>query len=97
MTPMQTKLNKMNPDPSIHEMLNALQPIFGCEQGFRSEAEVAIYWFASHYHGGQWTNLYKELCRNIYQPGSLSTLETEGWMVQRMYETLERKFANALD
>jgi hypothetical protein len=35
----------------------------------------AHYWFAVHYHGGQWSDLYARQCRisRYFKPGILST------------------------
>jgi len=33
------------------------------------DVEAAIYWLASDYHGGQWSNLYAALCVSRYRPG----------------------------
>jgi hypothetical protein len=61
----------MTHDPTRDEMLEYL-----CAQPFAGEAddfdrEQAIYWFAAHYHGGQWSNLYAALCASEYSPGNL--------------------------
>jgi len=34
---------------------------------------AAIYWFANHYHGGQWSNLYSALSTSDYKPGRMHT------------------------
>lgn len=40
----------------------------GC--GCRFEIECAAYWLATHYHGGQWSNLYSALSVSEYRPGA---------------------------
>jgi regulator of replication initiation timing len=78
-------------DPSKEEMLQALK-----EQGYTDteEAEVAMYWFANHYHSGQSSNLYSILSTSPYQPGPNSTLQSEGYGVEDMYSALEHTFGN---
>jgi hypothetical protein len=79
-------------DPTHDEMVESLKAGFGAE--FDSDdAEVAIYYFACHYHGGQWSNLYSALSTSPYSPGPISTLESEGDMVGMFYQDLEAEFA----
>jgi hypothetical protein len=52
-------------DPTIEEMRRALS------EADEWEREAAIYWFASDYHGGQWSNLYAALCASQYQPSMI--------------------------
>jgi hypothetical protein len=33
------------------------------------EVEVAVYWIAVHWHGGQWSELYALQCASPYSPG----------------------------
>jgi hypothetical protein len=35
----------------------------------RFDAAVALHWFASDYHGGQWSTLYSILSTSEYSPG----------------------------
>lgn len=62
------------------------------DEGWQDEAEVAIYYFASDWHGGQDSELYSILSTSPYKPGSLSTLASEGDTVNEMYKALEDKF-----
>lgn len=39
----------------------------------RFDIEEAAYYLASHYHGGQWSNLYSALSTSPFKPGRLST------------------------
>ena len=55
------------------------------------DIEEAIYWFASDYHGGQWTNLYSVLCNSQFNPGILSSSVREG-AAQKIYQFLEQKY-----
>jgi hypothetical protein len=52
-------------DPTIEEMRSFL-----CDAE-EFDREQAIYWFASDYHGGQWSNLYAALCESQYQPSPI--------------------------
>ncbi len=56
------------------------------------EAEVAIYWFANHYHEGQNSELYSILSTSPFKPGMLSKFENEDEIVQDMYADLEENF-----
>ena len=58
----------------------------------KDDAEVAIYWFASDWHGGQWSDLYSILSTSPYRPGPFGTLESEGEQVEMMYHDLESEF-----
>lgn len=52
----------------------------------------AHYWFAVHYHGGQWSDLYSKLCRisRYFSPGaSASGPSSENACV--IYNNLEQK------
>jgi hypothetical protein len=52
-------------DPTRDEMLSALAQSSADE----FDIEAAIYWFASDWHSGQWSNLYSALCTSPYKPG----------------------------
>lgn len=76
-------------DPTRDEMLAAIaaaeldmEPI---------DREAAIYWFASHWHGGQWSNLYRALSGSEYRPG-LREHGPNGFDAERAYHVLERAF-----
>lgn len=65
-------------------------------ESWRDNAEIAMYWYAVHYHGGQWSNLYAASCESYYNPGPFSTLESEeGTPVMDMYSDLENRFGKA--
>jgi len=97
-----TKLKKMeagacnesiNDDPTKEDMLATLEEIFGLEDGFEEDAEIAMYWFANHNHGGQDSNLYSVLSTSEFKPGPNSSFESEGdGMVKMMYDTLTDKY-----
>ena len=42
-----------------------------------NEFEVAMYWFAYDWHGGQSSNLYSALSTSPYNPGPLTTYASE--------------------
>ncbi len=82
-------------DPIKSEMLRSLRLEFGREDGWKDEAEIAIYYFAEHNHSGQWSNLYSALSRSDYQPGPFTTwdsVDKECGIVSIMYEFLTEKF-----
>ena len=82
------------PDPTKEEMMEFLQTQSCGEDGWEDDAEVAIYWFASEYHSGQWSNLYSALSTSEYTPGrSMSSIENEGDGLARMfYDALVAEF-----
>jgi hypothetical protein len=59
-------------DPTHAEMFAFLTTQARGEDDLRFDFEEAIYWFASDYHGGQWSNLYAALCQSDYTPSQLS-------------------------
>jgi hypothetical protein len=64
----QTTMN----DPTHREMFDYLAAQAGGEEDVRFNIEEAIYWFASHYHGGQWSNLYSALSTSEFTPSPIS-------------------------
>ena len=72
------------------EMMNHLVSRYGQESA--DDAEIAIYWFAGDYHGGQWSELYSILSTSPYRPGPHTRMESEGDMVEMMYKDLEEHF-----
>ena len=75
-------------------MVNHLRGIYGPglvdSDSFTLSAEIAIYWFANDYHGGQSHPLYEVLSTSRYRPSCLARgIETEGdETAQMMYEDL---------
>lgn len=61
---------------------------------WKFDIESAIYWFASDYHDGQWSNLYSVLSTSDYRPGPMETgLDSdENFGAKMMYEHLVSKF-----
>lgn len=87
----------MNTDPTKQEMVDYLT-----EQGFDDYyIEVAIYMFASLWHGGQSSNLYNALSTSDFRPGLMWTHDkemTEDSGAAMAFEYLEAKFTdNQLD
>ena len=77
-------------DPTAEEMREFLRSKYLAPSTHEFDIEEAIYWFASDYHGGQWTNLYKAIYASQYRPGPMTRgPEDVGKM---MYEDLEEKF-----
>lgn len=75
-------------------MVNHLRGIYGPglvdSDSFTLSAEIAIYWFANDYHGGQAHPLYSVLSTSVYRPSPLTSgIEDEGDdLAQDMYEDL---------
>jgi hypothetical protein len=57
------------PDPTREEMLATLAK--QCPYADEFATEAAVYWFASDWHSGQWSDLYAALCSSPYRPGAL--------------------------
>ena len=69
-------------------MVDALQSHFGGEIDI-FDIEAAIYWFASDYHRGQWSELYSILSTSEYRPGRMETSALHaGETVQMSYDVL---------
>ena len=80
-------------DPTKDEMFNYLHQMYGNEEGFRDDAEVAIYWFANSFHGGQSSNLYSVLSTSRFHPGPIAKGPEPGSSEEMMYEDLVLHFA----
>jgi len=87
-------------DPTKEEMVDFLTKKF---QGLLDPQEIdannfdmeaAIYWFANHYHGGQWTNLYSVLSTSDYKPGPMhrDIKDDESETATMMYDALVDKY-----
>ncbi len=75
------------------EMISYLQSIYGNEDLFSIEA--AIYWYASDYHSGQWSDLYSILSTSKYRPrASIGNIKDEDEDTQNMYKSLVEHFEN---
>lgn len=79
-------------DPTKKEMLDFLKKMYGSEDSWEDDAEVAIYWFASDYHSGQWSNLYSVLSTSPFKPGRFTKGPEKDSMEEDMYNDLVDKF-----
>jgi hypothetical protein len=77
-------------DPDKEEMMQYLRSQFGND--INDDAEVAMYYFASDFHGGQSSNLYSVLSTSEYKPGASGDVESEGELVKMMYDSLVDEF-----
>ena len=77
------------------ELLDFLRNEFpDCSDWGDVDRDIAIWWYANHYHDGQWSPLYLVLCSIPYKPGPMTTLEGEGEMVEMMYAALVAEYTN---
>lgn len=83
-------------DPDKEEMVQYLRSQYGSEFN-DDDAEVAMYYFASDFHGGQASNLYSVLSTSEYKPGASGNVESEGELVKMMYDTLVDEFGGGID
>ena len=59
-------------DPTREEMLEFLDKSPFRQEFDEVDVEEAIYWFASDYHSGQWSNLYSALSTSPFEPSPIS-------------------------
>ena len=82
-------------DPTRFDLLKAGAQYlagWGLEKSSRLWAiEEAIYWFASQYHSGQWSNLFSILSTSDFKPSILAN-EIEDEIAQEIYDHYERFF-----
>lgn len=90
-------------DPTRETMLERLQATFAGSLGHgidddnqdEFDLESAVYWFASDYHTGQWSNLYRALSSSPYTPSPLAKgIDSESELAQEIYFFLVREFYN---
>ncbi len=79
-------------DPTREDMLAAIASEYSRDERDDWDTESAIYWFASDWHSGQWSNLYSALSTSQYHPGPLETGLDEDSMAQLCYDTLLETF-----
>ncbi len=72
-------------DPTAEEMREYLVSQYGDYKDNDVDIEGAIYWFASLYHGGQWSNLYSALSTSEYGPGPMEKAPVPGGDVEYTY------------
>jgi hypothetical protein len=79
-------------DPTRTEMLEYLDSITGLDPETREfDREEALYWFASDYHGGQWSNLYAALCASPFKPGPIAK-GPQSFEADRLCSELAREY-----
>jgi len=94
---------RMAGDPTRAEMIRELISAFRWRRdGRRDECwkfdiEAAIYWFSSHWAGGQGSNLYSALSTSPYRPGRLCNGLEIGSQSQEMYAHLTETFCPKFD
>jgi hypothetical protein len=76
-------------DPTHQEMFDFLAKTCAGSEDIRFDIEEAIYWFACHYHSGQWSNLYAALCQSEFKPG----MNTNGPYETFCYDCLVDEYA----
>lgn len=59
-------------DPTREEMISFLKSLPFADEFGDDDREVAIYWFANHYHSGQSSNLYEALSSSPFEPGMIA-------------------------
>jgi hypothetical protein len=82
-------------DPTRDEMLAFVASLPFASERDESDIEEAIYWYASDYHGGQWSNLYAAICESPFTPGPCSNGPEDDGMAAMLYDDLESEFGKA--
>lgn len=73
--------------------------LFEIDDDFDFDTEAAIYYFAAHWHDGQWSELYSVLSHSDYRPGACETFDSwreDNFGAGMMYDFLVLTFAPAL-
>lgn len=85
-----------NFDPDISELREFIANKFSNlleRETLQTDGEIAIYWFASEYHSGQSSNLYKALCTIDYNPGRMiNNVLDENEIVCMIFNFLVEKY-----
>jgi hypothetical protein len=84
-------------DPTRDEMLALFAALPFTDEIDDFDREEAIYWFASNWHGGQWSNLYAALSASNYKPGTIANGPEPESMSAILYEELEHAFCKDED
>ena len=87
-------------DPTKEEMIGFLTNEFQGQldpaetDANNFDMEAAIYWFANHFHNGQWSNLYSVLSTSEFRPGPMqhSIDDLESGTATEMYNGLVQKY-----
>lgn len=87
----------MSLDPTLEEMENFLRQktsglLDWSDFTTYDVVKIAVHYFAARHHSGQFSNLYKAMCRIDYNSKSLE-LEDEYSDVQLMYSLLTKEYA----
>jgi hypothetical protein len=77
-------------DPTREEMLAYLASIPGIAEFDSFDIEEATYWFASDWHGGQWSSLYIALSASPFTPGI--NANAPGEPAGQLYDELEAHY-----
>lgn len=64
--------NSCRNDPTYEQMVDYIKGVFGDDVD-EFDLNGGIYYFASHYHNGQFSNLYRAISQTGYKPGVMST------------------------
>jgi hypothetical protein len=83
-------------DPTNEEMKTFLATQT-CGEDMGDDITIAIYWFATYWHGGQTSNLYSVLSTSPYEPSRMGRLEGESDTVQYLFDGLEAEFKTRTD
>lgn len=78
-------------DPTRMQMLRAVLGQRWVDRDDKFSIEGAIYWFASRWHGGQFSNLYSALSISPFRPGRSSNGPEDG-LEQMIYDFLVDHF-----
>jgi hypothetical protein len=83
----------MNKDPYASELLEEGLAIAGHIGAGEHHVVEAAWWFASNFHSGQDSNLYRALTALDYRPGATRSGPEKGDLVEDIYDGLCQEFA----
>lgn len=83
----------MNKDPYASELLEEGLAIAGHIGAGEHHVVEAAWWFASNFHSGQGSNLYRALTALDYRPGATKSGPEKGSLVEAIYDGLCQEFA----
>jgi hypothetical protein len=84
----------MTQDPTREEMITFLQTWPFINEADEFDIEEALYWFASDWHSGQWSNLYSVLSTSEYQPSPIASGIDKDSMSYQLYQELKAEFCS---
>ena len=82
----------MNKDPYASELLEEGLAIAGHIGAGEHHVVEAAWWFASNFHSGQDSNLYRALTALDYRPGATRSGPRKGTLVEAIYDGLCQEF-----